>query len=100
MHDQRQPDRHQAALLLADQLERYASGVITGPQLREWCAPHESSFPLSLLWPEIEHYLSDAEVRATDRRREAMQDATLRQLITLLRHGASASELSRVSFDR
>lgn len=100
MSDERQGDRHQVALLLADQLERFAAGAITEPQLRAWCTPHASSFPVSLLWPEIERYLGDADVRARDRGHDAMQDSTLRQLITLLRHGASATELSRVSFFR
>jgi hypothetical protein len=82
---------------LADALELLLQGRLTPGEFRTRHPSHRTSNELEPVIANIEHYLADADIRASDERYRTMQDATLASLISALRSGDIAAA-RRISF--
>ena len=74
---------------LADDLESLRAGTLS---VREFRTKYERNAAPAIgraIWPNLEHYLSDGDIRARDPVYCAMQDAELTKLARLVRMGAS-----------
>jgi hypothetical protein len=86
--------------VLADDLEWLRTGKLSVAEFRakyEWNAAPAVA---RAIWPSLEHYLSDGDIRARDPVYRAMQDAELIKLARLVRIGAPDSELTTITFLR
>ena len=82
---------------LANDLESLAAGTVAEATFRDKYAA-ESPAVLRIIWPNLEHYLADADIRRRDPSYRAMQDAEMAKLVRLLRAGASDAELAKIHF--
>jgi hypothetical protein len=90
--------REEAANRLADDLESLPTGKLSEQQFRaRW---QEAAVPeqLRVIWPNLEHYLADLDIREQDPDYRAMQDAEMQKLVHLLRTGAPSVELADITF--
>jgi hypothetical protein len=89
--------REQDANRLADDLESLRAGTLLESAFRaKWQAavvPEQ----LSVIWPNLEHYLADL-IRERDSDYRAMQDSEMKKLVQLLRAGAPNAELAGIHF--
>lgn len=85
---------------LADDLESLRTGRLTDREFRaNWQVAEVSGLP-SVIWPNLEHYLADIDIRERDPAYRAMQDAEMEKLVRLLRARAPDVELAKVTFLR
>jgi len=85
---------------LADDLESLRTGGLSPREFRaNWQVDVVPGLP-SIIWPNLEHYLADIDIREQDPTYRAMQDAEMKKLISLLRAGAPDVELAKVTFLR
>ena len=83
---------------LADDLESLRTGKLSKREFRaKWQAAVVPEL-LGTIWPNLEHYLADVDIREHDPDYRAMQDAEMDKLVWLLRADAPAVELGRVTF--
>jgi hypothetical protein len=90
--------RTREAAGLADDLELLHQGSISEDTFR---AKHDTPGGLTVtavVWPYLEHFLCDGDIRATDAKYRTMQEYELAKLVALLRAGAPDSELCRIHF--
>jgi hypothetical protein len=83
---------------LANDLESLAEGTVSDADFRDKYAAAESPAVLRSIWPNLEHYLADADIRRRDPSYRAMQDGEMAKLVRLLRAGASDRELAGINF--
>jgi hypothetical protein len=83
---------------LATDLEALLSGEIDARALRRKYGQLGPASVLEAVWPNLQHYLDDADIRAGDEAYREFQDRELGQLIHLLRQNAPAEQLRRVTF--
>jgi hypothetical protein len=85
---------------LADDLESLRAGRLSDREFRaNWQVDKLSGLP-SVIWPNLEHYLADIDIREQDPAYRAMQDAEMEKLVRLLRARAPDAELAKVMFLR
>lgn len=53
---------------------------------------------LTVIWPNLEHYLADLDIRERDPGYLTMQDTEMQKLVRLLRAGAPVMDLANVTF--
>ena len=83
---------------LADDLESLRTGKLSESEFRaKWQAAVVPEL-LSVIWPNLEHYLADLDIRERDRDYRAMQDAEMEKLVQLLRAAAPEGELAAIHF--
>lgn len=85
---------------LAADLEALLFGTLNEEEFRQRYTPQAASPALDAIWGNLEHYLSDGDIRARDSSYRDMQDGELRKLIQLLRHGAPMAQIRRINFLR
>jgi len=85
---------------LADDLESLRTGGLSDQEFRMNWQVDEVSGPPSVIWPNLEHYLADIDIRKRDPAYRAMQDAEMEKLLRLLRARAPDVELAKVTFLR
>jgi len=87
------------ATRLADDLELLRTGRLSE---RDFRAKYQMDIGgvLSVIWPNLEHYLADEDIRGRDPAYRVMQEAEMEKLVTLLRAGASDNDLANVTFLR
>jgi hypothetical protein len=85
---------------LADDLEALRTGGLSGLEFRANWQVNVVPGPPSVIWPNLEHYLADTDIRERDPAYRAMQDAEMDKLVRLLRAGAPDVELVKVTFLR
>jgi hypothetical protein len=83
---------------LANDLESLAAGTVSEADFRDKYAAEEAPAVLHIIWPNLEHYLADADIRRRDPSYRAMQDTEMAKLVRLLRAGAPDAELAKVDF--
>ena len=86
--------------VFADDLESLRAGILSVGEFRakyEWNATPAVA---RAIWSNLEHYLSDGDIRARDPAYRAMQDTELTKLVRLVRIGAPDSELTTITFLR
>jgi hypothetical protein len=83
---------------LANDLESLAAGTVSEADFRDKYAAAESPAVLRIIWPNLEHYLADADIRRRDLSYRAMQDAEIAKLVRLLRARAPDAELAKIHF--
>jgi hypothetical protein len=89
----------QDANRLADDLESLRAGTLSESAFRaKWQAAVVVPEQLSVIWPNLEHYLADRDLRDRDSDYRAMQDAEMEKLVQLLRTGAPNAELAEIHF--
>ena len=91
-------NRSQEAAEFADDLEVLREGRMSEDDFRAKHRESESVSVTTTVWPYLEHYLSDADIRARDEDYRTMQETELTKLISRLRAGAPDSELRQISF--
>ena len=91
-------NRSQEAAELADDLELIREGHMSEEMFRAKHRQSESVSIATTVWPYLEHYLSDADIRTRDEDYRAMQETELTKLISRLRAGEPDSELRQISF--
>jgi hypothetical protein len=89
--------RNEDANRVADDLESLRSGTLPESEFRE---KYQAGAPdvLNVIWPYLEHYLADFDIRERDPDYRAMQDSEMEKLVQLLRAGAPDAELAKVHF--
>lgn len=86
-------------VMLASDLEALLLGALSEPAFRRKYQPLVAASPLlDFIWGNLEHYLTDADIRARDTSYREFQDSELRKLIALLRADAPMDVLARVTF--
>jgi hypothetical protein len=85
-------------LSLASDLEALGAGAMNETEFREKYHSSLSSPLLVTIWPGLEHYFADADIRLRDSVYSRMQQETMRRLAALLRTDASEAELQKMSF--
>ena len=90
--------RKEDAERLADDLESLRTGRLPESEFRAKCQSAIVSELLDVIWPSLEHYLADFDIRDRDPDYRAMQDAEMAKLVRLLRAGAPDDELAHISF--
>ena len=93
-------DRQAEASDLADALESLRIGRLSEDAFRAKYQHDENAALANLIWPNLEHYLADGDIRERDAAYRTMQDADMQRLVTLLRTGAPDSELTKIHFLR
>ena|SRR5688572_30343196 len=91
-------NREQQARRLADDLESLLTGRLSERAFRTKYERDAESTLLPAIWPHLEHYLADGDIRERDSAYRAMQHAEVEKLVRLLRAGAPDSELGSVHF--
>ena len=86
-------------LELAQDLESLQAGTLDAAQFRRKYSGAPSS-TIEAVWPNLVHYLDDADIRAHDAAYRDMQDAELRKLIQLLQQQAPVEALGNITFLR
>jgi hypothetical protein len=85
---------------LADDLESLRTGGLSDREFRaNWRVDVVPGLS-SVIWPNLEHYLADIDIRERDPAYRAMQDTEMEKLVRLLRAGAPDVELAKVTFLR
>jgi hypothetical protein len=90
--------REEDAKRLADDLESLRTGKLSESEFRAKCKSAVVSELLRVIWPNLEHYLADFDIRDRDSDYRAMQNAEMATLIQLLRAGAPDAELVEINF--
>ncbi len=90
--------REEDADRLADDLESLRTGTLSESAFRAKCQAAVVPHLLSVIWPYLEHYLADFDIRERDPDYRAMQDGEMEKLVRLLRSGASDAELTKIHF--
>jgi hypothetical protein len=90
--------RNEDANRLADDLESLRTGTLSESEFRAKCQAAVVPDLLSIIWPNLEHYLADLDIRKRDPDYRAMQDAEMEKLVRLLRAGAPDAELATIHF--
>ena len=85
---------------LASDLEALLEGALTAEDLRSRYRSGPSSTVIDVVWGNLEHYLTDADIRVRDLEYRARQNGELLKLIRLLREAAPITQLQRVNFFR
>jgi hypothetical protein len=85
---------------LADDLESLRTGKLSEAGFRAKWQTAVGVEPLAAIWPNLDHYLADGDIRERDRDYGAMQDAEMDKLVRLIRAGAPAGELGSITFLR
>jgi len=83
---------------LARDLESLRAGALDAGQFRRKYGAGVASAVLEAVWPNLAHYLDDADIRTKDAAYRDMQDGELKKLIQLLRNQAPIDELRRITF--
>lgn len=83
---------------LANDLESLRAGTLSEAELRAKCRERVPSDLLNAIWPNLEHYFADRDIRERDRAYGAMQDAELDKLVRLLRADISTIDLVKITF--
>ena len=83
---------------LADALESLRAGRLSEKEFRGEYEQNRDASLSKLIWPNLEHYLADADIRERDPAYRTMQDAEMEKLLTLLRTGAPDAELAKIHF--
>jgi len=81
---------------LAKKLEAVLAGTLDLGSLLKDSANFKGAAKAS--FHGLQHFLADADIRAKDSAYRAMQEGEMLRLIHLLKSGADATELSKVSF--
>jgi hypothetical protein len=89
--------REQQAISLADDLQSLLSGHLSERAFRTKYQEADSTL-LPVIWPNLEHYLADIDIRERDPAYREMQNTEMEKLVRLLRAGAPDSELAKVDF--
>jgi hypothetical protein len=92
--------REKQASDLADALESLSAGNLSEREFRANYQKAEDAALLRVIWPNLEHYLVDADIRERDPTYRAMQNAEMGKLITLPRAGAPDDDLVKINFLR
>lgn len=90
--------REKQASDFADALESLSAGSLSEREFRAKYQTAENSALLGVIWPNLEHYLVDTEIRERDPTYRAMQNAEMGRLIALLRAGAPDGDLVKIHF--
>lgn len=85
---------------LANDLESLTHEDLSERDFRAKDQGHAGDGLLCLLWPNLEHWLADSDLRQSDVAYRAMQEAEMIALVRLLRSGAPDEELARITFLR
>lgn len=91
-------NRIQEAAELADDLELLRRGSVSEEGFRAKYSARKDVTVASIVWPYLEHFLSDADLRARCEDYRTMQDTELAKLASLLRAAAPDSELRQIHF--
>jgi hypothetical protein len=91
-------NRTQEAAELANDLELLGHGSVSEDEFRARYSSRQDATVATTVWPYLEHFLSDADIRARDEDYRTMQEAELAKLVSLLRADAPDSELCKVTF--
>jgi hypothetical protein len=83
---------------LADDLASLGTGQLSEREFRATWQAAVVPRQLGVIWANLEHYLADLDIRERDSAYRAMQDGEMGKLVRLLRAGASADELARITF--
>jgi hypothetical protein len=90
--------RENDANRVADDLESLRTGELSESVFRaKWQAAVVPEL-LGVIWPNLEHYLADLDIRKRDPDYRAMQNAEMEKLVQLLRAGAPIAELAEIHF--
>ena len=85
---------------MADDLESLRTGDLSDREFRaNWQVDVVPGLP-NVIWPNLEHYLADIDIRERNPAYRVMQDAEMEKLVRLLRAGAPDVELAKVTFLR
>jgi hypothetical protein len=91
--------RAKQATDLADALESLSAGNLSEREFRaKYQTAEDPALLLRVIWPNLEHYLADADIRERDPKYRAMQKAEMGKLITRLRAGAPDYDLLKIHF--
>lgn len=85
-----------AAEELAQKLEAVLAGALELESVLDDSANFEGVSKAS--FHGLQHFLADADIRAKDSAYRAMQESEMLRLIKLLKSGAGATELAKISF--
>jgi hypothetical protein len=85
---------------LACDLESLQAGALDAALFRRKYDEGVGSPALEAVWPNLAHYLDDADIRAKDAAYHDMQDGEFARLIQLLRQQAPIEVLRRITFLR
>ena len=85
---------------LADDLESLRAGTLIEADFRGRWQGAVASEPLDAIWPNLEHYFADLDIRRRDPKYRAMQNREIDKLVTLLRAGAANDALAKINFLR
>ncbi|OAI56784.1 hypothetical protein AYO49_03585 [Verrucomicrobiaceae bacterium SCGC AG-212-N21] len=89
--------RSEEADSLAQDLELLGSGTLSAEGFRARYKSSQSAVATAV-WPYVEHFLADDDIRARDDEYRTMQETELAKLVSLLRAGAPESELRQITF--
>ncbi len=81
---------------LAQKLEAVLAGALALESVLEDPTNFEGAARAS--FHGLQHFLADADIRAKDSAYRTMQESEMQRLIYLLKSGANATELSKISF--
>jgi hypothetical protein len=90
--------RNEDANRLADNLESLRTGTLSESDFRGKYQAGIVPDLLNVIWPNLEHYLADFDIRERDPDYRVMQDAEMEKLVRLLRAGAPDAELVKIHF--
>ncbi len=90
--------RSEDANRLADDLESLWTGTLSDSEFRQKCQAVVVPDLLNVIWPNLEHYLADLDIRERDPDYCAMQDAEMEKLVRQLRAGAPDAQLAKIHF--
>ena len=91
-------NRQTEASDLADALESLRAGRLSEKEFRREYEQNRDATLSRLIWPNLDHYFADADIRERDPAYRRMQDAEMEKLLTLLRTGAPDAELAKINF--
>jgi hypothetical protein len=91
-------DEPDDVLRLAADLELLRRGRLSVTEFRARYQTNGGDTLFDAIAENLEHYLSDGDIRARDPAYRAMQEAELTKLIGLLESGAPAERLRRITF--
>ena len=90
--------REEGANRLADDLDLLRTGKLSEQEFRATWEPSAVPELLNVIWGNLEHYLADFDIRERDPAYRAMHDSEMQTLVRLLRAGAPAADLAKVTF--
>jgi hypothetical protein len=90
--------RSEDAGRIADDLESLRTGTLLESEFRAKYQAAAAPSLLNVIWPTLDHYLADVDIRERDPDYRDMQDGEMEKLIRLLRAGAPDTELAEIHF--